>query len=117
MEERTHKHAKNERETEILSEIRNSEKEAEIIIENARREAQSILQDARRESARILADSEKEIKNSQDKLNREFAEKIRLLQEQKLAEGKKRADMLRATCEKNIPSAVEFVMEKFEEII
>lgn len=104
-------------EAEILSEIRDAEKRADELIEKAKREKEAILQEALRNSSKLLSAKEDELRKAHEKKVMDFREKVKLLKEDKLIEGKNTAKQLKAKAEKNIPKAVEFVMIKFEEMI
>ena len=104
-------------EAEILSEIRDSEKKADEIIEEAKKERESILQEATRNSSNLSSTNQEEIRKLQDKKIMDFKEKIKLIKEEKLAEGKTSAKQLKLKAEKNIPKAVDFVIKKFEQMI
>ena len=104
-------------EAEILSEIKDSEKKAEEIIERANRQKESILHESAINSSKLLAAKEEEIRKAREKKVMDFRDKIKLLKEEKLVEGKNTAKQLKAKAEKNIQKAVEFVMKKFEELI
>ena len=104
-------------EAEILIEIKDSEKKADEITERANKQKEAILHDAKVNSSKLVAAKEEEIKKSREKKIMDFRDKVRLLKEEKLAEGKNTAKQLKAKAEKNIPKAVEFVMKKFDEMI
>ena len=104
-------------ESEILSEIRDSEKRADEIMERAKREKDAIVQDAIRNSLRLLSEKEQEARKAQEKKIADFREKARLIREEKLAEGKTAARQLKTKAEKNIAKAVEIVIKKFEEMV
>ncbi|MBI2541780.1 hypothetical protein HYV80_03675 [Candidatus Woesearchaeota archaeon] len=104
-------------ETEILSEIRNSEKRAEETLEKAKREKEMIVQEAMRSSSKLLSDNESEIKKAHEKKILDFREKARLIREEKLAEGKTAIKQSKSKADKNTPKAVELVIKKFEEAV
>ena len=104
-------------EADILSEIRESEKEADEIIERAKREKEAIIQEAIGNSSKLVAAKEEEIRKIQEKKLMDFREKTKLIREEKLTEGKNAARQLKARAEKNIAEAVEFAFRKFEETI
>ena len=104
-------------ESEILSEIRDSEKRADEIMERAKREKDAIVQDAIKNSLRLLSEKEQETRKAQEKKIADFREKARLIREEKLAEGKTAARQLKTKAEKNIAKAVELVIKKFEEMV
>ena len=104
------------KETEILSEIRDSEKKSEEIIERAKGEYKRILDDAKRNSLKLLAAKKQEIRELQEKKLMDFRAKAGLVKAEKVKEGKKAANQAKAKAEKNAGKAVEFVMKKFEEM-
>ena len=104
-------------ETEILSEIKDSEQKADDIIERAKREQESILHESMVSSSKLLFDKENELNKLQEKKIADFREKSKLVKEEKIAEGKAQVKQLKAKAEKNISKAVDFVLKKFEEMI
>ncbi len=104
------------KETEILSEIRDSEKKSEEIIERAKVEYKRILDDAKRNSLKLLAAKKQEISKLQQKKLMDFRAKAGLVKAEKVKEGKKAANQAKAKAEKNAGKAVEFAMKKFEEM-
>lgn len=109
--------AKESRESGILKEIRDSEKKADEIIENAKLQRDTILQEASKNSSKILAEKEEEIRKKHEKKISDFRETMKFLKEDKLAEGKNAVRQMKAKTEKNSGKAVEFVIEKFEEML
>lgn len=105
------------KETEILSEIRDSEKKSEEIVERAKREQERILNDAKRNSSKLLAAKKQEIKELQEKKIIDFINHASSRKAEKLAEGKKVANRIKAKAEKNMDDAIGFVTKKFEEMI
>lgn len=105
------------REVEILLEIRNSESKADDIIEKAKLEKESTIKEAAVNASRLMALKEEDAKKLHDKKVMESRDKIRLLREEKLAEGKNVVKLVKAKAEKNIAKAVDFVMSKFEEVM
>lgn len=106
-----------QREIAVLSEIRESEKKAEEILEKAKSEQDSMIHQARMDASRILSQKTEEIKKFQEKKIMEFRDKVKLLNEEKLIEGRTLAKQLRLKADKNSGKAVEIVMKKFEEMI
>ena len=104
-------------ETEILSEIREAEKKADEITERANREKAEILHQAAINSSKMLAAKEEEIRKLQGKKIMDFRDKIKLLREDRLTEGKNMVKQLKAKAEKNIGKAAEVVIKKFEELV
>lgn len=104
-------------EAEILTEIKDAEKRADEIIEKAKKEAENILQEATRNSSKLLHAKEDEIRKAQEKKIADFREKAKLIREEKLIESKTAAKQLKAKAEKNIPKAVDIIMQKLEEMI
>ncbi len=104
-------------ESNILLQIKDSEKEAEEAIERAKKESQSILHQAAVNSSKLLAENEEAIRKAQEKKLTVFREKAKLIKEEKIAEGRNKANQIKSKAEKNIPKAISFVLKKFEEII
>lgn len=104
-------------EAEILSEIRDSEKEADEIIERANREKEAIFNSAKINSSKLLAAKQEEIRKLQEKKVIDFRDKARLIREEKMGEGKSAVKQVKAEAEKNIAKALDFVMKRFEEMV
>ncbi len=113
----TTKEESQDKEAEILAEIRASERNADEVLKKAEAEKEAILHEAAASSSRMLAAAEAEIRKSQDAKIMDFRDKSRLIREEKIAEGKATVKQLKAKAEKNIPKAAEFVIRKFEEMI
>ncbi len=105
------------REIAILSEIKESEKKAEEILEKAKSEQDSIIHQAGMDASKLLSQKTEEIKKFQEKKVMEFRDKVKLLNEEKLIEGRTLAKQLRLKADKNSGKAVELVMKKFEEMV
>jgi len=105
------------KETEILNDIRNSEKKAEEILEKANREKEALIRDAVNSSSDILIKTKEEIRKLQEKKMISARDNAKSIKEEKLEEGKKAVKQLRTKAEKNISKAVDFVMKKFEGMI
>ena len=105
------------REIFILSEIKESEMKADEILEKARAERESIVHKARLDAAKLISEKANEVKKLQEKKNMEFRDKVKLLNEEKIAEGKMLAKQFKAKAEKNSLKAIELVLKKFEEMI
>ncbi len=105
------------KETEILNEIRASEKKADEITEQAGKTREDILQKAERDSSELLAAKKEEIRKAQEKKLVDFKGKIEPLRNKKLEEGKNEVKQLKAKAQKNTSKAVEFVVKKLEEEI
>ena len=104
-------------EAEILIEIRDAEKKAEEIIERAKRQKEAVLHEAVINSSKLLAEKKEEIKKFQEKKISEARDKSKLLKEEKLKEASTAVKQLKAKTGKNIGKSVDFVVNKFEEMI
>jgi vacuolar-type H+-ATPase subunit H len=104
-------------ETDILSEIRNSEAQSEEIIEKAEKKKGVIVQDAVKNSSELLSKTKEDLVKLWENKVLSARDKAKLIKEDKLKEGKKAADQLKKKGEKNVSKAVEFIIEKFEEMI
>ena len=102
------------KETEILKEIRDSEKRAEDMLEKAKVESDAILDDAQKNSSELLSKKKGEIRKLQEKKLSGSRAKAESLKKEKLEEGKKAVKQLRTKAGKNVGKAVDFVMENFE---
>ena len=105
------------KEAEILTEIKESEKQAEEIIESAKTEKEERIKEAARNSSKLLAERTEEIKGMQEKKLADIINESNSRRNEKLANSKKLLDQIRAKAEKNIDNAVEFVMDKFKEMM
>ena len=106
-----------QREIAVLSEIKESEKQAEEILEKAKSEQDSITHQARTDASKLLSQKAEEIKKFQEKKIMEFRDKVKILNEEKISEGKTLAKQLKSKADKNSGKAVELVMKKFEEMV
>ena len=82
-----------------------------------KKEKESILREAAKNSLKLLSSKEEEIKMVQGKKIMDFREKTKLIKEEKLAEGKTLAKKLIAKSEKNISKTVEYVLNRFDEMM
>lgn len=105
------------KEAEILKEIRTSEKESEDILRKAETEKQKIIEKAKKDSLKAISDKKGEIIREQEEKLAALREKAASLRNEKLQESSKSAKQLKAKAEKNISKAVDFVIEKFEEMV
>ena len=105
------------KETEILKEIRESEKKADEIVSQAEIEKQRILNSAKRNSSKLLIEKKEEIRKAQEKKLMDFKSNASSIKAEKMGDGKKIADQIGAKAEKNMDKAVDFVMKKFEEMV
>ena len=104
-------------EADILIEIRDSEKRADDIIAKAGGERESIVREAIINSSKLLSEKKEETRKLQEKRIFDFREKMKLIKEEKLNEGKNAVKVLKPKSEKNISKAVDFIIKKFEEQI
>ena len=104
-------------ESKILKEIRISEKESEEIIGGAVKEQERIIDSAKKISSRMLEDKKEEVRREQEKNLADLKEKTDSIRKEKIEDGKKAAKQMKVKAEKNINKAVDFVMNKFGEMI
>ena len=105
------------REIAVLAEIRESEKKADEILEKAAAERESIIRKAKLDATKLITEKSDESKKTQEKKIIEFKDKVKLLNEEKIAEGKMLSRQLKSRADKNSIKAVELVLKKFEEMI
>lgn len=101
----------------ILAEIKESEKKADEILERAKNEKDRIVHEARSNASKFLALKDEEIKKSREKKISEYRDRAKLLEEERLAEGRLSAKQIKSKSEKNTQKAVDFVLKKFEEMV
>jgi len=106
-----------QREIAVLSEIKESERKAEEILEKAKSEQDSMIHQVRMDASKLLSQKTEEIKKFQEKKIMEFRDKVKILNEEKISEGKTLAKQLKSKADKNSGKAVELVMKKFEEMV
>ena len=105
------------KEAEILKEIRDSERESEGMLKEAEAEKQKIIEKAKKDSSKAISDSKEEIIRKREEKLAALREKAASLRNEKIQESSKFVKQLKAKAEKNISKAVDFVMEKFEEMV
>ena len=105
------------RETEILIEIKRAEKKAEDTIQRAKFEKETILRDAVADASKMMSTRQEELRKIQEKKLMDFKDKLSILREEKLAEGKNESKLLKTKSEKNILRAADFVMNQFEKMV
>ena len=105
------------KEAEILKEIRNSEEESEGMLAKAELEKQRIIEKAKKDSVKAVSDKKEGIIREQEDKLAALREKAASLRNEKLQESSKSVKQLKAKAQKNISKAVDFVMEKFEDMI
>jgi vacuolar-type H+-ATPase subunit H len=101
----------------ILVEIREAEKKADEVIVNAVKEKESIMREAERDSSRLVSEKAEETKIANERKLASFRQKVQLLKEEKMSEGRKAVSQIALKAEKNIPEAAAFIVKKFEEMI
>lgn len=105
------------KEAEILKEIRTSEDESESMLKKAEAEKQRIIEKAKKDSLKAISDKKGEIIKEQEEKLAALREKAASLRNENLQESSKSVKQLKAKAQKNISKAVDFVMEKFEDMI
>ena len=90
--------------TEILSQIRNSEKKADEIIENGIKQKESMLQDAIKSSSELLNKRKEEIEKLGEKKIVNSRTKAESDKNDKLKEGKKKVDHITVKFIKSVKS-------------
>ncbi len=105
------------KEHEILLEIREAEKKADIILENAKKERDSIIHGAARNSSNMLGLKLEEIRKEAEQKLIDFREKAKLIREEKSFEARAIIKQMKAKSDKNISKAVNAIIEKMENSI
>jgi V/A-type H+-transporting ATPase subunit G/H len=102
------------KETEILNEIRISEKESETIVEKAEIEKQKLIDDAKKNSSKLLAEQADEAVKNQEKKLTDARDKAKAAKDEQIKEGEKTVKQISVKAEKNVSKAIDFIMKKFE---
>ena len=105
------------KESEILISIRESENASEEMLKKALAEKDSIIKSAQKEAGEILSSSVEEIKKAHEKKISELGIKSDSIKKEKIEEGRKEIRQLEAKAEKNLDKAVELVIAKLEEMV
>ncbi len=105
------------REIAVLTEIKESEEKADAILEKAKSERDLIIQQAKLDASKLIAEKAADIKKAQEKKLMDFKDRVKLLSEEKIIEGKTLAKQLKSKADKNSSKAIELVLKKFEEMI
>ncbi|MCL2333754.1 MAG: hypothetical protein FWC52_03085 [Candidatus Methanoplasma sp.] len=103
--------------TDILSEIKKAEAEADAKVEKAEAEKKIAIADARRDSVKRIQDAEAEMRSNYEST---IAAEQSALDEERgklLAEGEKQAAAVEKSSAKKIKKANDFLIEKFERTI
>ena len=105
------------KETEILISIRESEAASEEILKKAQAEKDAILKSAQKEADDTLRASAEEIKKSQERKISELNSKFDPIKKEKIEDSTKQIRQLEVKSEKNMEKAVELIIAKIEEMI
>jgi V/A-type H+/Na+-transporting ATPase subunit G/H len=107
----------NQKEAQILSEIRSSETDAEKLMLEANKEKGRIIDITKKDASILFLSKKEEIQKQHEKVIAEFKVKSVSVRAKKIEDGIKSAKNIKAKAEKNISKAVDFVMKKIEEMI
>ena len=105
------------KETEILISIRESEAAFEEILKKEQAEKDAILKSAQKEADDTLRASAEEIKKSQERKISELNSKFDSIKKEKIEDSAKQIGQLEVKSEKNMEKAVELIIAKIEEMI
>ncbi len=103
--------------TDILSEIKKAETEADAKVVKAEADKKTAIAEARRDSVKRIQDAEAEMRSSYESAMTKEAEALNIERDLKLAVGKKEADTIEAASERKIKEVNDFLAKKFEETI
>ncbi len=101
----------------VIEDIRKAESEADEIVESAKKRAQEVVSSARSNSARIISIREKEAHLSAEKILAQGREKVSVLREKLLEDGRLRAAEVFKAGQRRKEKAVAHVLESFEEFV
>ncbi|MEK6949845.1 MAG: hypothetical protein AABX34_06490 [Nanoarchaeota archaeon] len=105
------------KESEILISIRESENASEEMLKKALAGKDAIIKSAQKEANDILSSNAEEIKKAQERKISELGVKSDSIRKERIEEGRKEIRQLEAKAEKNLNKAVEFIMAKLEEMM
>ncbi len=98
-----------------LEEIKEAEKRAEETLKRAEEKRQEILKKAQLDAEQIELEGRKALKEKLAKMHRDEDEKIDSERKNTLEQASKKAAEMKKTATKNAGTAVNLVLEKFEE--
>ena len=107
---------KDSKTAEILMQIREAERKADEILEKAKTESEKIISGASTNSSKMLHSIEEQTRKENDKKISDFAGNAGIIKDEKIAEGKAIVKQVKLKAQKNTAKAVDFVLQKFQEM-
>ncbi len=102
---------------ELFREIKDAEKRAEELLLKTEKDKEKILQQAKHKSIILVEKGEEEIDKEKEQKIKDKTEKAELIRKEIISKGEQDIKKLRKNSEKNIETAVNFILQKFEESI
>jgi hypothetical protein len=103
--------------TDVLSEIKGAEAEADARVAKAEADKKVAIADARRESVKKIQDAETKMRSKYESTIAKEQEALNEERNEKLAEGEKEAKSIESTASKKIKKVDDFLEKEFERAI
>ena len=103
--------------TDILTEIKQAEANADAKVKKAEDEQKAALADARRDSVKKIQDAEAQMRSSYESAVAKEKGKLAQQHESKLVEGKREADRIDASSKAKMRGAKDFLINEVERIL
>jgi V/A-type H+-transporting ATPase subunit G/H len=103
--------------TDILSEIKTVEAEADAKIARAEADKKTAIAEARRDSVKRIQEAESDIRNNNESVIAKEQAAVNAEKEEKLAAGRKEAESLETSSKKKIKKVNDFLVKEFERAI
>ena len=103
--------------TEILTEIKKAEANADAKVKQAEEEQKAALAEARRDSVKKIQDAEAQMRSSYESAVAAEKEKLAQQHESKLVEGRTEAEKIDSTSKAKMRGAKDFLINEVERIL
>ena len=97
-----------------LESIYEAEKKAEKTISNAKKKAEEVLLDSKKKAESLVMDAKLKLKEQHKLALEKVAKKLEEKKSKMFEEGIKESNILKKNAEKNIGSAVDYILDTFE---
>jgi V/A-type H+-transporting ATPase subunit G/H len=103
--------------TDILSEIKKAEAEADAKVAQAEADKKTVIAEARRDSVKGIQDAEAKARSNYDSVIAKEQATVNIEKGKKLAEGEKESEVLEASSAKKIKKVNDLLIKEFERTI
>lgn len=100
--------------TDILSEIRKAEADADALVAQAEAEKKSAIAESRRDSVKKIQDAEAQMRGSYESAIAKETDELNAKREAMLAEGEKEAASIESAAKARMQEVKDFLNEEFE---